>query len=147
MNTLMNRLTRKTEELAKRDDGVGAIEFALLSPLLMLVVMGSIELGLITLANSVLETATVNAARSGKSSGNQGFISDEVKRIGGGLLKSSNVIFTAQPSAIRSDGGQLFNYRSTYRWKLFTPLMANFFGDRRGNYNIIVNVPAVVEPS
>lgn len=144
---MLYQTQKRIKGLTKRSDGTAAIEFALISPILMLVVIASIELGLITLATSVLETATANAARSGKPTGDQLLIESEVKRIGSGLLKPAGINFRAIPNgSITSDGGQLFTYETTYSWPLFTPLMSNIFGDANGNYNIVVTIPAIVEP-
>ena len=53
--------------LARRDDGVTAIEFALLAPALLLIVMGVIEFSLISFVSTVMESATAITARLGKT--------------------------------------------------------------------------------
>lgn len=67
----------KLRALLKRgradDAGATAIEFAILAPVLLLLVMGIIEFGLIYTADIVLKNATYDAARTGRT----GFVADK----------------------------------------------------------------------
>lgn len=53
--------------------GVTAIEFSLISPVLFLMVMGTVEMGLALFAQSVLEGGTFTASRLGKT----GYVAEE----------------------------------------------------------------------
>src|SRR5687768_14884101 len=49
------------------ENGASAIEFALVAPALMLLVMGTLEMGLVVTAQVIMETATYSASRLGKT--------------------------------------------------------------------------------
>lgn len=48
-------------------DGIAALEFALIAPVVMLMLMGVIEFSMIGFVQSVMESATFNASRLGKT--------------------------------------------------------------------------------
>jgi Flp pilus assembly protein TadG len=56
---------RIVKRFIKRDDGATAIEFAIIAPILFLLIMGILEFGLIYYAKSVIENAVAYAARLG----------------------------------------------------------------------------------
>lgn len=68
--------TQNLPTLLKNNDGVTAIEFALISPAFLLMVMGMIEFGVIMLAQNVMEGATFSASRLGKT----GFVAENISR-------------------------------------------------------------------
>jgi Flp pilus assembly protein TadG len=49
------------------DSGVTAVEFALIAPVLMLLIMGTVEVGLMTAAQRMLDNATFAGSRTGKT--------------------------------------------------------------------------------
>lgn len=51
-------------QIWKKEDGLAAVEFALLAPVMILMITGFLELGYVTFARSTLESATLEAARS-----------------------------------------------------------------------------------
>lgn len=60
----------------KREDGTTAIEFALIMPALVVIIMGSIELSLFFFVQTALEGATFSVSRLGKT----GFVADGYTR-------------------------------------------------------------------
>lgn len=87
----------------RRDDrGIAAIEFALLAPTFLLLVMGIIEFSLVMYCTSVLESAAVNSARLAKTGytqqgiTRQQMIYDMVKSRASGLMNPNNVGISAK---------------------------------------------------
>jgi Flp pilus assembly protein TadG len=68
-NCFLKRLTK----CISNNDGVTAVEFAMVAPVLILLVTGIIEFGLIFAADIVLKNATYDASRTGRT----GFITEE----------------------------------------------------------------------
>ena len=86
------RLPGTAKRLQRSEDGVAALEFAMVSPVLLLLVMGTIELGLVLTAQMMMESATYSASRLGKtglgrSDATQAAkIKAEIGRIGGTIM-------------------------------------------------------------
>ncbi len=100
-----------TEYNSRSQEGALAIEFAVLAPVLIILLMGIVEFGLIMFANTVLEGATSMGARIGKSgTGGTGgtreqYIRNQIKTLSGGLLDPNNVVITTQPYPTYSTSG------------------------------------------
>jgi Flp pilus assembly protein TadG len=60
-------LNRELKQFARRNEGVTAVEFALIAPVLMMLLMGTIEISLIMYAKTVMEGATFESSRTGKT--------------------------------------------------------------------------------
>ena len=56
-------LRRRLGRFGRRSDGVSAIEFAFVAPVLLLFIVGTMELGMILFADSLLEGGLREAAR------------------------------------------------------------------------------------
>lgn len=67
---------KPSRSLLKQQDGATAIEFALISPILILFVIGIIEVSMMLLAQNILESATFIAARTSKT----GYTADGITR-------------------------------------------------------------------
>lgn len=61
------RLPRLLPRVLLRNEGVTALEFALISPFLLLIIMGIIEFSLIMFVMATMESATVTTSRLGKT--------------------------------------------------------------------------------
>ena len=61
------RRSNRVRRYRKCQDGATAVEFALISPVLFLLVMGIVEAGMIMSAKNTLESATYIASRTGKT--------------------------------------------------------------------------------
>lgn len=81
----------------KSDDGVTAVEFGLIAPVLFLIFMGIIEFGLIMFAFTVLEGTAAIVSRTGLTGFSVGernaFIRSEVDRLSAGLIDSNSLTF------------------------------------------------------
>lgn len=60
----------KVRTCLRRDDGATAIEFAIIAPILFLLIMGIVEFGLIYFAKNVLENAVATGSRLGITGSN-----------------------------------------------------------------------------
>ncbi len=60
-------ITHRHTQILKAQDGVTAVEFALIAPVALLLIMGIIETSLVMFAQNVLESATFAASRTGKT--------------------------------------------------------------------------------
>ncbi|MBN8543550.1 MAG: pilus assembly protein [Alphaproteobacteria bacterium] len=58
---------RFLKQFRKNDDGVTALEFAFVAPVLSLFVMGVIEAAMMMFVQNIIESATFNASRLGKT--------------------------------------------------------------------------------
>lgn len=93
----------RRRDAARAQQGAIAIEFALLAPVIILLLMGIIEFGLIMWASTVLEGATSMGARVGKSGATtsgmtrEQYIRNEIKRVAGGLLDPNAIVIGTQP--------------------------------------------------
>lgn len=67
---------QKRTHILKAQEGVAAVEFALIAPVALLLIMGIIETSLVMFAQNVLESATFAAARTGKT----GFVETDATR-------------------------------------------------------------------
>jgi Flp pilus assembly protein TadG len=165
-------------------DGATIIEFALIAPMLFLLLAGIIELGLILFTTSAMEGATNIGARIGKTGFTTGglsreqYIRNEIQRLTGGFLNAASLNIsilsyssfanvgqpepclapptppcpgapgvnyvdvngngtfdTDQGRATAGGSGSIVLYRTTYAWRLFTPIMAQLLGTN-GMYTI-----------
>lgn len=95
-------MIEKWKQFRSRHDGAVLIEFAIVAPVLFMLMFGIIETGLIMLAQSTIESATSITSRTARI-GNDGgtgnlesFIRSEIQRKSGGLINSGNVIITTE---------------------------------------------------
>jgi len=108
----MLRKRRVSLSLTRCDSGVTAVEFALLAPVLFLLIMGIIEFAVIMFVSVVLESATNQTSRLGKT----GFIAagltrqqeiiNNVASHTAGLLNPNQITITSEVYANFNDIGQ-----------------------------------------
>jgi Flp pilus assembly protein TadG len=83
------------------EDGATAIEFAVIAPVLMLLVMGTLEMGLVLTAQGIMETATYSASRLGKTgyvaedANQEETIRAEVARLGRLMMNPADIEVTS----------------------------------------------------
>ena len=70
-------LFTRIRELLKNNEGIAAIEFAMITPVLCLLLFGTIEFSMIMYASGTMESATTNAARLGKT----GYVAEGTTRV------------------------------------------------------------------
>lgn len=162
----MKRLRNK--QLYKEKDGIVTIEFALILPVFLLLLFGTLEFGLLILATLVMENAAASASRTGatvhssmdrriSTGGYQRRVERQIRReihdISNGLLDANKITITVGPvNAIESGGlsnfnfgqsSQLMNYRVSYPWTIQTPLIGKFFPNNP--VNITANATIINE--
>ncbi|MDD4616103.1 MAG: pilus assembly protein [Alphaproteobacteria bacterium] len=129
--------------------GSFAPEFALLSPVIFLLLIGTVEICLIFGGQQLLENAAFNASRLGKT----GYVENDLTRTEtimqvlyqelqsygkffdvSRVTMESTVFSTWQETgtgggeAGLGDGGKIVVYKITYPWRIFTPLMCTALG-------------------
>ena len=144
---LLNR--RISAFLTRCEEGVTALEFALLSPILFLLVMGIVEFAVIMFVSVVLESATDMTARLGSTgyvpagvSQSQEIINN-VDNITAGLLQpTANITITTTSYSnfnnIGQNGqgtpglggpGDVVVYTVSYPWNIMTPIVSAVIGN------------------
>ncbi len=140
----------KIHGFIKRKDGNAAVEFALIAPMLFLLLMGIVEFALVMFSMSVIEGAATSASRLGltgrDTDGNFGdtdarltYVRNEIARLSLGMIDSSKVQFNpvvhAGFGSAGNDvgeglggGNQAVTYELSYDWNFFTPMIGHFFG-------------------
>jgi Flp pilus assembly protein TadG len=93
---MINAMPRLRHAFLSSREGATAIEFAIVAPVLFLLVMGVIELGLIFFTNAVLEGATNIGSRIGKTGYSSGgpredYIMSRIRELSGGILNTDNL--------------------------------------------------------
>ena len=91
--------SKKTRSSGFGQEGTVALEFALVAPVLFLLLIGFLEMGLIFFTQTVLENATTHAGRLGKTGYSVGgnretWIRNELWRSTGGYLDPSQINVT-----------------------------------------------------
>lgn len=150
--------------LGHKQDGVTAIEFALLAPVLFLLLFGIIEFSLVMFAASVVEGATANAARLSRTGAERSVAGDPGERAkadsarlrqlilekGGGLLKDENLLIATIPATSQSgtmgEPNEMVTYSVTYSWKIMMPLFGALIAYPDGVYDIHSTAVVVNEP-
>lgn len=98
--------------LARREEGVTAVEFAMIAPIVVLMIMGIIEFSLIMFTSTVMESATNNTSRLGKtgytptSITRQQAIINNIQARTAGLLDPAKIVITTKVYANFNNVGQ-----------------------------------------
>lgn len=164
------RLLSLRAKRSKGERGVTSIEFALIAPVFIMLLIGITEMSLVLLANHLLENATYNASRTGKT----GYVAEGqtqletvtgvlLSRLSGlaPLLDPSRITITTTSYGSLSDIGQpdqgteeslgtaseVVVYTITYPWQLFTPLIGNLIGDENREINLTSRIVVRNEPT
>jgi Flp pilus assembly pilin Flp len=99
-------------KLARSESGITSIEFALIAPTFLIIMLGIIELSLIMFTNVVMESATSVTARLGKTgyvatgTTRQDEIINNVKNMTAGLLDPSKITITTEVYSTFSNIGK-----------------------------------------
>jgi len=162
----LRRLIRRANDPHTR--GVSALEFALILPVFLFFLLGVTEVSLIMLVQHMLESATFNASRTGKT----GYVESGktqmdtvhdaiVARLGGlkPLIDPDKLTITTsvygdlsqlgQPDQATEGLGtasQIVVYTLTYPWKMFTPMIGNIMGDENRIIHLTSRVVVRNEP-
>ena len=95
-----------------KEDGATAVEFALISPVVVLLVMGVIEMSMMMMAQNLMESATFSASRTGKT----GYVAEgqtreetilqELNELAGAVLDTEAITITSTSYDEFGDIGQ-----------------------------------------
>lgn len=149
-------------------NGTGVIEFAIVAPVLFIMLISLVELGMMFAAWTTLEGATNLAARFTKT----GYIDSNapVQTLEGsfkhfvattsyGILDATKIGFDIKAYETFADivnptkgtagvgaGSDVVVYRITYPWELFTPVLRGLVGDQDGTMTLQAVVTVRNEP-
>jgi Flp pilus assembly protein TadG len=146
---------RKQWAIIRHQEGSTVIEFALVAPIVFIMVFGIIEFSLMMFASSVIENATTAAARYGITGNSYdvapsadacntargNYIRRTIDTMSMGLMTAADIRVTTEvfddfasvsptgnsATADYGCGGQTVLYHVQYNWKVITPLIAQFF--------------------
>ena len=96
------RVSATSRNFLRAQDGVTAVEFAMIAPVFLLIICGILEFSMIMFTTSVMENATTNTSRLGKTgfvpSGmtRQQAIINNVASKTAGLLDSTKIVITSK---------------------------------------------------
>ncbi len=91
----------QSKRFRRGEDGSMAVEFAIISPVLFLLIMGLVEIGLILSARNILESATYLASRTGRI----GYVADnktQEETIRDALEERASLLFDTERLSIDS---------------------------------------------
>ncbi|MDP4088804.1 MAG: pilus assembly protein [Bacillota bacterium] len=113
-------------KLVRRKKGQALVEFAIILPVIMLLLMGILQFGM--MLNSYLEVQ--NAAREGARTGIVGStdtgIRNQITAISPGL-DSRNMTISINPVENQRKSGDTLTIKITYSYQMTVPIISNFF--------------------
>lgn len=109
----------------RRKEGQSLVEFALVLPMLLLIVMAIIDMGRVFHATIVVQEAARDAVRYASVGENDQRIAQAIKD-DTPTLQADQVSFTITPSASSRIPGTAVTLEIRYNIELITPLMAQF---------------------
>lgn len=146
--------------------GATALEYAVLIPILLLLLLGIVEYSLIMYASAVLEGATTTAARAGKTgypdptseTTRQSYVYNLLDQQASGLLDPSKITVTAtaydnfaeigqssQGTPGVGQANQIVVYTTSYPWPVATPMLQALLDGGDGTGTFTVTSTAIVK--
>lgn len=158
--------SEKKREDASKDQGAAAIEFALVSPIFLIVFLGIFEVGAVMLIQTSLETAILQVSRFGRTGDTvagqsaQQTATSLAAQYSFGLVDPTKLVLTVTPytsfaaiptlSQAPSSGTQNFGtgnqpvlYTLSYKWTFFTPLVGKLLS--ANGTDITLTASAVIQ--
>ena len=155
----------QTRKLMQRNEGASIVEFAIILPVFLLLILGIIEFSLVMFISSVIEGATNNVARLNKTGFERSTNPDETARKNEDLARIRDLILSRGYNIIRPENldviivpsggsdantlggsGEMVTYQTTYRWNIITPFFAEMIGDGTGDMTMTTQVVVINEP-
>lgn len=87
---MQSKNTRR--KIIRDNEGTTALEFAMITPVFMLIMMGIIEFSLVMFTQAIMESATGNTARTGKTGYSEGQLSREQQLINSVATRTSALL-------------------------------------------------------
>lgn len=112
----------------KNQDGQALVEFAIVLPILMLLIMGIFQFGM--MLNTYITIG--NAAREGTRAGILGSSDAEIQGLiisASPSLEPQNLIVSITPNEINRISGEYLTVKVTYNYKLTVPIISNLFNN------------------
>lgn len=163
-------MLRKLRQLRSNEKGATAIEFAMVAPVLIWLMFGVIEFGILMATQSALEGAASKAARmykaqarSNNNGANANAIHNRVARYTRGLVAPGRLRVTARTvtwgnasglgatpgsNSGRSGGtGDVVQYRVYYNYRVHTPFLSRLIGGGDGMMRLVASSVVQNEPA
>ncbi len=115
---------RKLKKLLRQEKGQALVEFALVLPILLILVLGIVVFGQIFFSYQLIQ----NAARDGARYGTVGSTDAEIMQIVQqkmSTLKQENITVTIQPTEGSRQRGEQIDVTIDYQVELYAPMWAN----------------------
>jgi Flp pilus assembly protein TadG len=143
----MDVMCLRMRQFAKENYGMSAVELAFVLPILILLIMGIFEFGLIMFYSSSIEAAATYGARLGKTGYNDStqtrdeYVKEKITERLRPVLDIDELTITAKTYADfgsigttsgvegSGSGGNVVQYEVSYNYKFFTPVIGEFFPD------------------
>lgn len=153
-----------SSHIYRQQCGATIVEFALIAPVVLLLLFGIIEFSLMMFVSSIIEGSTSNIARMSKTGAErstaatpQARAAEDSARLrqiiierGQGVIKDENLFVQTRPRSSHNntvgDAGELVVYTVRYEWGIMTPFMGPLLGDEQGVFGISSTTAVVNEP-
>lgn len=126
----------------RRERGQATVEMALVMPILLLILLGIVQLGLIFHAQLTLDTAAREGARRGAVGAGDAAIRDRVARVSG--FDPAALQITVTPAEPRQSGDEL-TINVSYPVRIIVPMMESLLGGSGGTLPISATASMRVE--
>ncbi len=102
VSTMIFHMLKRVRGMRREVQGTAAVEFAIIAPVLTLIIFGIIETSLIMYTSAILEGATISSSRTGKTgfqpagTTREQLIRDVINQRAGSILNISSITITSQ---------------------------------------------------
>lgn len=157
-------MVSRISQFYRQQRGATVIEFAIVAPVVLLLLFGIIEFSLMMFVSSVVEGATANISRMSKTGALRSTDADPQIRAeqdseslrqmiiqrGRGIIREENLFVQTRPRNSQNntmgEAGELVIYTVRYDWEIITPFMSTMLGDDEGVFGISSTTAVVNEP-
>ncbi len=108
----------------KNQNGQSLVEFALVIPLLLLILMGIIEFGLMFSSFITITNASREGARLASLGGSDAAIEERVELVAQNI-NVSNISVTIEPNLSNRTTGEMVTVLVEYDYVMFSPIISN----------------------
>lgn len=115
-------------KILKQEKGQALVEFAIILPVLLLLIMGILQFGMMLNAYLAIENAAREGARTGIAGSSDAEIRQSIISISPSL-DSENLNVTITPDETNRKSGDTLTVSVAYSYKLTVPIISNIFND------------------